>query len=61
MKEAASNAASFVAGCYLLVCGLTVPYFNWQYAKEHGFWQWIFFGEVIATFKAVLWPYFLFF
>lgn len=37
------------------------PYYNWKYAKEHGFADWIFFGEVIATSKAMVWPYFIFF
>ena len=37
------------------------PYYNWRYANEHGFVKWLFFGEVIATVKSVIGPYFLFF
>lgn len=37
-----------------------VPYYNWRYANEHGFVKWLFFGEVIATAKSVIWPYFVF-
>ncbi len=36
------------------------PYYNWQYAKTYGFMKWLFFGEVVATAKAVAWPYFVF-
>lgn len=38
---------------------IATPYFNWRYAKEHGFVSWIAFGEVIATAKAIVWPYFM--
>lgn len=37
-----------------------VPYYNWKYAKTHGFVKWIFFGEVVATAKAAVWPYYVF-
>src|SRR6266545_6398579 len=37
---------------------LVAGYFNWQYATQHGFASWIAFGEVVATSKAVVWPYF---
>jgi len=38
-----------------------VPYFNWRYANEHGFVKWILFGDIIATAKSLIWPYFIFF
>lgn len=37
------------------------PYYNWQYAKEHGFIKWLFFGEIVATLKSTAWPCFVFF
>jgi hypothetical protein len=37
-----------------------IPYYNWQYAKENGFTKWLFLGEMVATGKAVIWPYFEF-
>ena len=33
--------------------------FNWYFFLDHGFLAWIFFGEVIATFKGLLWPFFI--
>jgi len=33
-------------------------YFNWTYARDHGFGSWLAFGEFVATAKAVVWPYF---
>jgi hypothetical protein len=45
---------------YFLIGFLTVPYFNYQYATKHGFWSWLFFGEVMATLKSFAWPLWLF-
>jgi hypothetical protein len=45
---------------YFASVGIFSIYYNWQYAQKHGFWEWIFFGEVVATFKAFIWPYFVF-
>jgi hypothetical protein len=47
-------------GLYFAVTGIVfVPYYNWQYAREHGFVAWLFLGEVMATTKALAWPYFM--
>ncbi len=35
-------------------------YFNWQYARDYGFVKWVFFGEIIASAKAIVWPYYVF-
>lgn len=37
------------------------PYYNWQYAKKNGFIKWLILGEVVATIKSTVWPYFMFF
>ncbi len=52
---------SVVFGLYIAVSGMFVPYYNWQYAREHGFAKWLAFGEIIPTYKALAWPYFEFF
>ena len=31
-------------------------YYNYLYAQENGFIAWLFFGEIIATFKSFFWP-----
>jgi hypothetical protein len=31
-------------------------YYNWLYAQQNGFVAWFFFGEIIATLKALIWP-----
>jgi hypothetical protein len=36
-----------------------MTYFNWQYAKDNGFMKWLLLGEVAATAKSVIWPYYL--
>ncbi len=46
---------------YFAVTGLIfLPYYNWQYAREHGFASWLFLGELAASAKALGWPYFAF-
>ena len=45
---------------WLVGSGFASLYYNWEYAKEHGFWAWLMFGEVIATIKGLLWPIMLF-
>ena len=59
-RQMLSTAASFVAGAYFLVTMLMVPYYNWQYAKDSGFLNWLLLGQVVPTVKAAAWPYFVF-
>jgi hypothetical protein len=47
-----------VVGFYFISCSFTAVYFNWQYAAEHGFASWLLFGEIVATGKGLVWPYF---
>jgi len=48
----------------LIAYGISVAffglYYNYEYAQTHGFWAWLFFGEIIATFKSFVWPLFEF-
>jgi len=48
----------------LIAYGISVAffgfYYNYEYAQTHGFWAWLFFGEIVATFKALVWPLFEF-
>lgn len=54
------SALVLVFGLYFAIAGIFfVPYYNWQYAREHGFMSWLFLGEIIATGKALAWPYFM--
>jgi hypothetical protein len=53
---------SVVLSLYIAVSGMFfVPYYNWQYAREHGFVERLAFGEIIPTYEALAWPYFAFF
>jgi len=38
-----------------------LPYYNWQYAQENSFFSWVMGGEIVATGKSLVWPYFVFF
>ena len=46
-----------------IIYGISVAgfglYFNWLYAVENGFWAWLVFGELIASAKALVWPFFI--
>jgi hypothetical protein len=37
---------------------IAVPYYNWQYARDNGFKDWLYPGGFKATAKAFFWPYF---
>lgn len=52
------RVGSFFLQVWLIGVMLSVPYYNWQYAREHGFMSWLFLGEVVATAKGFVWPYF---
>ena len=43
---------------YFISVSFAVPYFNFRYAKNHGFMSWVLFGEVVATAQAFKWPYY---
>tara|TARA_B100001989_G_C24280885_1_gene336302 strand:+ start:350 stop:529 length:180 start_codon:yes stop_codon:yes gene_type:complete len=45
---------------YAISVGIFGLYYNYLYAQEHGFWAWLFFGELVASFKALIWPLFEF-
>jgi hypothetical protein len=45
---------------YGISVGIFGLYYNYLYAIENGFWAWVFFGEIIATLKALVWPLFEF-
>jgi len=49
----------FLIYLYCIVAALMALVFNYQYAREHGFVSWLLFGEVVATFKAILWIFFI--
>jgi hypothetical protein len=60
LKKAASAIGGVLFALYMGGVIASVPYFNWKYASEHGFVKWLFFGEIVPTMKAVVWPYFAF-
>lgn len=45
---------------YFVGVSISIPYFNWTYARKNGFFSWLAFGEIIATLDATLWPYYAF-
>ena len=50
-------AIAVIYGISVAIFGI---YYNWLYANENGFLAWLFFGEIIASLKAVVWPLFEF-
>ena len=51
---------SILLALYGLSVMIMATYFNFLYANENGFLAWLFFGEIIATLKGIVWPYFIF-
>lgn len=61
MKRFLSGTIGAIIGIYFVLSTVVfVPYFNWTYARDHGFVKWILLGEVVATAKAFGWPFFVF-
>ncbi len=60
MKKVMNNVLLGIAVLYVISLTVVTPYYNWQYAKEHGFVKWILFGEIVATVKSTVWPYYAF-
>ena len=54
-----TSAATVISLYFLSVFLVFVPYYNWQFWRDHGFASWIFFGELAPTGKALVWPYFV--
>lgn len=62
MKKILLNILTAIVYIYFIIAILIfTPYYNWNYAKTHGFVKWICFGEIVATAKAIVWPYYAFF
>lgn len=59
MKRLGSVLGQLVLTVYFLPVLVLTPYYNWTYAREHGFARWLFLGEIAATARAVIWPYVL--
>lgn len=60
MKRILSTLLTGIFYLYFISTIVFVPYFNWTFAKENGFTKWLLFGEVIATGKGLIWPFFIF-
>jgi hypothetical protein len=48
-----------IFGLYLLIGSFIMPYFQWQYAVENGFWSWLFFGTWVSILKCFVWPFYI--
>ena len=35
---------------------VAIPYYNWQFAQQHGFAAWLMFGGIVATLQGIFWP-----
>lgn len=56
-KSASSVAARLLQGLmylYFVSVMFMAPYYNWEYAKQHGFVKWLLLGEVVATGKSLI-------
>ncbi len=60
IKDLFSSLLILIMAIYFLSASIAMPYFSWQYAKAHGFWNWAVLGLIIPTLKATVWPYFVF-
>ena len=45
---------------YTIGTSISAIFFWYQYASEDGFLKWIFIDSIIAFFKGLVWPFFIF-
>ena len=55
-----NNKGSGCLAIYFGGFGIAALVENFLYLRYEGFWSWLFFGEIVATFKALFWPVTLF-
>ena len=60
IKLVMDKILTFIIVAYLISVGVFGIYYNYLYANEHGFLAWVFFGEIVASLKALVWPLFEF-
>lgn len=58
-ESVGSKILIFLFSIYLLGTGLSFPYFSYTYIRSKGIASYLIGGELYATFKSSLWPYFL--
>jgi hypothetical protein len=54
----ALTVLSIIVNLYVFSVFIAVPYYNWQYAREHTFRDWLIWGEITPTIEGFGWPYF---
>lgn len=47
-------------GLYIISTSFFAIYFNYVFAVQHGFLSWLFWGDLISSLKAIVWPIFIF-
>jgi len=60
-KEPGALGTNIFLGIFVIYCiggAISFPYYNYIYAKDHGFLNWILLGEIVPTAKAAVWPFF---
>jgi hypothetical protein len=60
MQKIFKSIITVIIYLYIIPMIISVPYYNWTYAKENGFVSWLVFGEIVATSKGFIWPYYFF-
>jgi hypothetical protein len=59
MKRLAAGLLQVLAFIYIGGVGISLLYFNWQYAKQNGFMSWLVLGQVVPSLQSAIWPYYV--
>jgi hypothetical protein len=60
MKTLLTRFVTALLCIYVVGMMISVPYLNWQYAKQNGFVKWILLGQIVPTLQSTIWPYYVF-
>ena len=58
IRPLASGSLTLICYLYVISLFIAVPYYNWQYSRGRDFADWLVWGEIVPTGKALVWPYF---
>ena len=58
-KSPLQALGNFLLGVHIVGSFVAFFIFSYQFAREHGFFTWLFFGEIVPFFKSLVWEIFL--
>jgi len=59
LKEIVKALGALLMGVHVVGAFVSFFVFSYQFAREHGFFTWLFFGEIVPFLKSLVWEFYL--